>query len=76
MVANRGSTSVVLLAVQKPVCRGEEADGWAVRASIVRDAACRVREISDVGVFMGLAAYGEHVFDAEANPVLHWTVCG
>jgi hypothetical protein len=53
MVANRGSTSVVLLAVQKPVCRGEEADGWAVRASIVRDAACRVGGISNVGVFMG-----------------------
>lgn len=46
MVANKGSTSVVLLAVQKPVCRTEEALGWAVRASIVLEAACETMTIS------------------------------
>jgi hypothetical protein len=57
MVANRGSTSVVLLAVQKPVCRGEEADGWAVRASIVRDAAC-IGKISKCRSFYGMERTG------------------
>lgn len=46
MVTNRGSTSVVLLAMQKPVCKTEEALGWAVRASIVLEAACEITTIS------------------------------
>ena len=40
MVTYMGSISVVLLAVQKPVCRAEEALGLTIRASTVLEAAC------------------------------------
>jgi hypothetical protein len=75
-----GSISVVLLATQKPVWRGEEADGCAVSASIVLEAACLgisiVSEVAMIRTRISWKAYGEHVFDAKADPILHRGVFG